>query len=151
MELFWLSLVNKKELLELEKKQIGGENHAALHYKVLQKTGYKKIDKIIKKIFAINKKSSYIVYKYFFNMEKSLKEYKRVLKKGGHCVIIIGNNTVRGIKIPIDKTLIEIAEKNGFKLYDHGYDIIQNRKFMTKRNNNASIIEKDWIIDLIKQ
>jgi len=150
LELFWLGLVDREGLLELDKKQIGGENHAALNYKTLQKTGYKNIDKIIKKLFFIDKKSSYIVYKYFFNMEKSLKEYKRVLKKGRHCIIIIGNNTVRGIRIPINKTLIEIAEKNGFKLYDYGYDFIKNRKFMTKRNNGAEIIKRDWIIDLIK-
>jgi len=151
LELFWLGLVDRNGLLELDKKQIGGENHAALYYKTLQKTGYKNIDKIIKQLFSIDKKSSYIVYKYFFNMEKSFKEYKRVLKKGGHCVIIVGNNTVRGIKIPIDKTLIEIAKKNGFELYDYGYDLIKNRKFMTKRNNGAEIIEKDWIIDLVKK
>jgi tRNA G10 N-methylase Trm11 len=150
LELFWLGLVNRDKLLELDKKQIGGENHAALNYKTLQKTGYKDIDRIIKRLFSIDKKSSYVVYKYFFNMEKSLKEYRRVLKKGRHCVIIIGNNTVRGIKIPIDKTLIEIAKKNGFKLHDYGYDLIKNRKFMTKRNNGAEIIKKDWIIDLIK-
>lgn len=73
------------------------------------------------------------------------------MKKRGHCVIIIGNNTVRGIKIPINKTLIKIAEKNGFKIHDYGYDLIKNRKFMTKRNNGAEIIEKDWIIDLVKK
>ena len=151
LELFWLGLVDRDSLLELDKKQIGGENHAALNYKTLQKTGYKDIDRIIKKLFSIDKKGSYIVYKYFFNMEKSLKEYRRVLKKGGHCVIIIGNNTVRGVKIPINKTLIEIAKKNGFKLYDYGYDLIKNRKFMTKRNNGAEIIKRDWIIDLIKK
>lgn len=151
LELFWLGLVDRESLLELDKNQIGGENHAILNYKNLQHTGYKEIDKIIGKLFSINKKSSYIVYKYFFNMEKSIKEYRRVLKKGGHCVIIIGNNTVRGVKIPIDKTLIEIAKKNGFGLFDYGYDLIQNRKFMTKRNNKAEIIKKDLIIDLIKK
>ncbi len=151
LELFWLGLVDRETLLKLDKNQIGGENHAVLNYKNLQHTGYQNIDKIIKRLFSINKKSSYIVYKYFFNMEKSIKEYARVLKKGGHCVIIIGNNTVRGVKIPIDKTLIEIAKKNGFDLFDYGYDLIKNRKFMTKRNNSAEVIEKDWIIDLVKK
>lgn len=151
LELFWLGLVNRKELLQLDKNQIGGENHAALNYKKLQKTGHKEIDKIVKKLFLINKKSSYIVYKYFFNMEKSLREYQRVLKRGGHCVIIIGNNTVRGVKIPISKTLIKIAKKNGFKLEEYGFDLIKNRNFMTKRNNSAEVIKKDWVIDLIKK
>jgi DNA modification methylase len=151
LELFWLGLVDRETLLKLDKNQIGGENHAVLNYKNLQHTGYQDIDKIIERLFSINKKSSYIVYKYFFNMEKSIKEYARVLKKGGHCVIIIGNNTVRGVKIPIDKTLIEIAKKNGFDLFDYGYDLIKNRKFMTKRNNSAEVIEKDWIIDFVKK
>ena len=150
LELFWLNLVDRESLLKLDKNQIGGENHAALNYKTLQKTGYNDIDKIIRNLFLNNKKSSYIVYKYFFNMEKGIREYRRVLKKGGHCIIVIGNNTVRGVRIPISKTLIEIARNNGFKLHDYGYDLIQNRKFMTKRNNDADVIEKDWIIDLIR-
>jgi len=151
LEIFWLKQADNKELINLEKKQIGGENHAALYYKQLHQTGIKSIDRIIKKLYSINQKSAYIVYKYFYNMEKSFVEYNRVLKKRGHCIIIIGNNTIRNIKIPINKTLIEIAKKHGFKLNDYGYDLIQNRKFMIKRNNHAEIIKKDWVIDLIKK
>ncbi|PJC45013.1 hypothetical protein CO038_00625, partial [Candidatus Pacearchaeota archaeon CG_4_9_14_0_2_um_filter_39_13] len=150
LELFWLGLTDREGLLKLDKNQIGGENHAALNYKDLQKTGYVDIDRIIKRLFYINKKSSYIVYKYFFNMEKAIMEYQRVLKKGKHCVIVVGNNTVRGVKIPINRTLIKIAENNGFKLHDYGFDLIQNRKFMTKRNNDAEVIKRDWVIDLVK-
>ena len=150
LELFWLGMVDHRELTELDKNQIGGENHASLNYSKLHQTGYKEIDSIIKKLFQNNKKSAYIVYKYFYNMEKSIKEYHKVLKKGGHCVIIVGNNTVRGVKIPIAKTLIGIAKKNGFKMHDYGYDLIRNRKFMTKRNNSAEIIKRDLVIDLTK-
>jgi DNA modification methylase len=150
LELFWLKKADKKGLLNLEKQQIGGENHAALYYKELHKTNIPEIDRIIKKIFKENKKSAYIVYKYFKNMEKNLKECHKVLKKGGHYVLIVGNNWVRGMQIPIHRGLIYLAKKNGFKLDDIGFDVISNRKFMTKRNNSAPVIDKDWIVDLKK-
>ncbi len=151
LELFWLKKTDRNGLINLDKNQIGGENHAALNYKKLHKTGFRKIDKIVKEIYLINKKSAYIVHKYFYNMEKTIIEYDKVLKKNRHCIIIIGNNTVREVKIPISETLIKIAQKHGFKLYDYGYDLIQNRRFMTKRNNGAEIIDRDWVIDLIKK
>jgi SAM-dependent methyltransferase len=114
------------------------------------KTNIPEIDKIIKKIYKINKKSAYIVYKYFFNMEKNLQECNKVLKKDGHYILVVGNNWVRGIEIPIHRGLLHIAKRNGFKLEEIGYDLITNRKFMTKRNNTVPIIEKDWVIDLHK-
>ena len=65
-------------------------------------------------------------------------------------VIIVGNNTVRGIHIPIHRTLIDLAIKKGFRLHELGYDKIKSRSFMIKRKNMAPIIDKDWVIDLIK-
>lgn len=150
LELFWLKAADKESLIELEKQQIGGENHAALYYKEKQQTGIKEIDLIINKLFNINKKSAYIVYRYFDEMEKNIKECYRVLKKEGHYILVVGNNWVRGIEIPIHRILIKIAKKHGFLLQALGYDLIKNRKFMIKRNNKAPIIERDWVIDLKK-
>ena len=50
LELFWLKLVDRKRLAELDKDQIGGENHASLNYSKLHQTGYREIDSIIKKL-----------------------------------------------------------------------------------------------------
>jgi len=150
LELLWLKELTNERIIKLDKDQIGGENHASKNYKNLHLTGIKEIDRLIKKIYHINKKSSYIVFKYFINMEKVIEEVDRVLKNKGHFIIIVGNNTVRGIKIPIHSTLIKIALNKGFKLHDLGYDNIRSRKFMTQRNNNADIIKKDWVIDLVK-
>lgn len=148
LELFWLKEADKKSLIELGKKQIGGENHASLHYNTLHTVGISRIDSIIKEIYNINKKSAYIVYKYFYNMERNIQECKKVLKKNGHCIFVVGNNWVRGIKIPIHKVLIKMALRNGFKLEEEGFDIIPSRKFMIKRNNSAPLIDRDWVIDL---
>jgi DNA modification methylase len=150
LELFWLKEADKQGLLELEKQQIGGENHAALYYKERQNIGIREIDRVINRLYRINKKSAYIVYRYFDEMEKNIKECFRVLKKGGHYILVVGNNWVRGKEVPIHIGLIKIAQRNGFKLSELGYDLIKSRKFMIKRNNDAPIIEKDWVIDLIK-
>lgn len=150
LELFWLKLADPTQITGLDKKQIGGENHAAINYKQLHLTKIPIIDRVIKKIYDVDMKRAYIVYKYFYNMDKCLFEYSRVLKKKGHLVIIIGNNSVRGQTIPIHKGLIEIAKSHGFRLHELGYDLIRNRVFMTKRKNTAAPISRDWVIDLVK-
>lgn len=150
LELFWLKLANKKEINLLDKKQIGGENQAFINFNEIHLTKIPVIDTVIKKVYNKDRKKAYVVYKYFYNMKKNISECSRILKKGKHFVIIVGNNSVKGYEIPIHKGLIEIAKNYNFKLYQLGYDLIKNRTFMIKRNNNANPINKDWVIDLVK-
>ena len=51
-------------------------------------------------------------------MHKALREMYRVMKKGGRCAIVIGNNHFKVgndyVEIPNDKVILELAVKTGF-------------------------------------
>ncbi|MBI5188353.1 MAG: hypothetical protein HZA07_04695 [Nitrospirae bacterium] len=59
-------------------------------------------------------------FKFFIDMNESLKEMYRVMKKGSKCAIVIGNNHFmvgnKYIEVPNDKVILELAEKLGFVL-----------------------------------
>lgn len=62
-----------------------------------------------------------LLLKYFRDMADVLQEMARVLRPGGYCVIIIGNNrTVAGhqlVDIPTGDLLVDIAAKKGLRLW----------------------------------
>ncbi len=56
-----------------------------------------------------------MVDSYFSDMQKVLRNVHKVLKKGGHCVIIVGNSAYGRVVIPTDEILAVIGESMGFK------------------------------------
>lgn len=53
---------------------------------------------------------------YFADMEEALKQIHSVLKKDGHCNIVVSNSAYAGVIIPTDIFLSMIGEKIGFKV-----------------------------------
>ena len=60
--------------------------------------------------------------------------------------MVIGNNTIAGYEFMTYKYLIEIAEKIGFSTELVLIDDIKSRGLMTKRNNTASEILREYIV-----
>lgn len=54
-----------------------------------------------------------VIGNYFSDMEKVLKEIKRVLKPSAACYLIVGNSVVYGTEIYVDELLAEIATRLG--------------------------------------
>ena len=63
-----------------------------------------------------NKKMAEDVSLYFFEMYEVFKEMKRILKKGGHACIVIGDTKLKGVEIKNSHVFIEQFQKLGFKL-----------------------------------
>ena len=63
-----------------------------------------------------NKKMAEDVSLYFFEMCEVFKEMKRILKKGGHACIVIGDTKLKGVEIKNSHVFIEQCQKLGFKL-----------------------------------
>ena len=117
LEMYWLGLLGDGPLSKVKRKYIGTETVYKNEYQELQRTGYKTLDPILEKIYDIDPRRSFIVYKFFEDMETQLEEMKRILRPEGRYCIAIGNNLIRGIRVKSHEILAEIAESTiGFEL-----------------------------------
>jgi DNA modification methylase len=117
LEMYWLNLLDNRPLSHVKRNYIGTETVYKKEYQDLQKTGLETLDPILKQVYEIDPRRSYIIYKFFIDMEAQLYETMRVLKPGGRYCLAIGNNSIRGIQIQSHDILAEIATKNiGFEL-----------------------------------
>lgn len=162
VELFWIG-----DLFQMQTQQQQNENKIKyIGNKQISKTEYNdydphitvlnifNLDKRLQQIFDNDKKNghkhSYVTFKYFVEMEKHFAEMSNCLIKGTHYVMVVGNSNVSDIFIDTTNFLIEIAERNGFKLINKWGYKIKNRFMRFNRKGRGGLIEIDWVIDFEK-
>ncbi|MHB1115541.1 DNA methyltransferase [Sideroxydans sp.] len=146
LSLGWLGLANKDGLKPLENASIGREHFPTSSHRECPQTGLDVADRIIKRIFKVNPLRSVIVATYIIEMDAAIKEMTRVLRPGGHLVLVIGNNEVCGLPFKSSEYLALICEKYGLSLKLKLIDEIKSRGLMTKRNKTASVITREWVL-----
>jgi len=117
LEMYWLGLLEKGTLSSVKRRYIGTETVYKNEYNNLKTSGYETLDPILEKIYNSDPRRSFIVFKFFEEMEQQLAEMFRVLKPGSRYCVAIGNNLIRGVEVRSDKILSEIATSAiGFEL-----------------------------------
>ena len=103
-----------KNLSDFRKRFIG----TAYHNKKKLVLNSKIAENIRKELFTKDKKTSEEVATYFSEMNQVFKEMKRVLKKNGRTCIVIGNTSLKGVKILNAEVFAEQLQNLGFKVDD---------------------------------
>lgn len=146
LESYWLNLACGS-LTPLKRKHVGTESVLSKDYQYRHRIGEKQADRVIGKIYSVDKRRAYIAYKYLFDMKKNFEETYRVLKKGARYAVVIGNNRIRGNLFENWKYLMEIAEQVGFSVETYfGSEIIKHFIKVPRRER----INTDWILILKK-
>jgi DNA modification methylase len=117
LEMYWLGLLEDGPLSRLKRTYIGTETIYKDEYEHLKSTGYETLDPILEEIYEKDPRRSFIVFKFFEDMESQLEEMYRILKPGRRYCIAIGSNQIRGVEVRSDKILAEIATSGiGFEM-----------------------------------
>ena len=117
LEMYWLGFLGEGPLSHVKRKYIGTETVYKDEYSILKSSGYETLDPVLEKIYRSDPRRSFIVFKFFEDMELQLAEMFRILKPGSRYCIAIGNNLIRGVEVQSDIILSEIATSAiGFKL-----------------------------------
>lgn len=147
LEMYWLEYIkNSDEYGSLAKLMLGNDKVTKTEYITDISSKYDEIQRIINQIKEKSLKDSYIVAKYFNDMEKIIITMHHMLKKNGRIVLKISDSNVKKIKVETGKFLTLIAEHYGFELETVFLDKIENRSLTTARNTYSDIILNDYII-----
>lgn len=148
LELFWLGY-SDREVSNLEKQSIGTERVSK--ELGISSLGIRSIDLLVKYALPKSFYRALMVYKYFEDMLKALREMHRLLTRNGYAILVIGDNRVLGKRANTHRLLADAAVRIGFHEIVILKDAIRSRSMMTKRNGTGGLIKDEYVIILKKK
>lgn len=118
--------------------------------------------KVINDLLEKDKRTAKEVANYFNDMKAVAKEMHRVLKKGGHACLVIGNTTFKNVKIKSAEIFAEMLSKLGFEMVDIikrsiPYKLIptirdkKSGKFSKLKNKDSKLVYPEEYILIVKK
>ncbi len=92
------------------------------------------ISDYIKEIHKNNKKRSHEVSAFYRDLEYSIGKVSKSVKKNGFAIYLVGNRTVKNVKLPTDQFVAEKFEDNGFKHLITYERLLSNKTMPTKNS-----------------
>lgn len=145
------SLIGNREITKAKRVQLDKELEANFKTSRLPE----QIISLLKKIYVLNKEANVgfrrkntaaLLYRYFLDMDQSINQLSKVLKKNKYAFIVVGNNhTTAGnenVDIPTDDFITCIAEINNFTLVEKNNMTVQKSYSIHSKNsiNTESIL-----------
>lgn len=151
LENAWLGFYGDTGISAIKAKQIGTETISVSEYKSkIPSLGIETIDTQISNIKVKDLKRANVIWKFFDDMEKHFIQMSKLLKIGGHYIIVVGNSKIRGEVIETADILTAIASRNGYELVNKFSYVIRNRYIRIPRSGQGGLVDLDWVIDLKK-
>ena len=147
----WLGLADDSELRRNKKFYIGTESSSSFYDNYKYITHSDTLKPIIKKIEEVDRKRAAIVSTYFEDMAINMEAVRKVLKKNGRYVIVVGDSNIRNQHIPTAAILKEIASNFGYN-FDLSFKyVIRDRYMHLPRAGRGGIIKYDELLILSKK
>lgn len=144
LEIYWLGM-ESGSLRRLKRQHVGTEVVQNGEYRELRRMSLPEVDSLLERLFDVDPRRSYILYRYLRDMEQNLREVRRVLRPGGRYVIAVGNNRMRGHLVESWRYLMEMAQAVGYRLETYFASEIIRHFIKVPREER---IATDWVIVL---
>jgi len=144
LSLQWLGLT-PNGLRDLERNSIGREHFNKTELKDVESVA-KSAQAMLQYVGRVNPLRRHIAATYLAEMQHALIRTYGLVRKGGHIILIVGNNTVCGKLFNTQLYLSEICENIGLQLLVRLEDRIRSRGLITKRHATAGLIAKETIL-----
>lgn len=141
----WLGLAPQAKLRVLERQSIGREHFSKSEYLKLDVRETGDAARKLRQLWKRNPLRAHIAATYLREMSAAFSAACRTLKRGGHFILVIGDNSVCGKPFHTSQYMRKILLTNGLKLRMELVDEIRSRGLMTKRNKTAGLISQEHI------
>lgn len=146
ISLNWLGFVEPDKLTTLEDQSIGREHAPEFRKKMPSGELPNVFEDLLNRIKSRNELRAFITRQYLLEMKQALTEMARVTQKGGHIVLVTGNNQVCDEPLRNDEFTIHVLTSLGLNVELSLIDHIKSRGLMTKRNKTASVISRESVL-----
>ena len=125
----------EKSVRSIDKVSLGGIPSKT----VIHDLNSEALSKTIDEIKAKDAKRVQEVLSFYEDFNHCVKEIDRVMKKDGYICFVVGNRTVKGVKIPTDEIIVDLFKAQN--KYDHIQTIIRNipNKRMPSKNSPTNV------------
>jgi len=122
-------MATSENLPELTRQYVGHELVRKETYSKVEEFGIPELDEPLQRVRSIDPKRAGVVSEYFKNMKLCLLHWKRRIKPGGYCVILIGDSKIRGNLVTTHSILSTLGRSTGYTLeHDFKRPIDQGKK-----------------------
>lgn len=147
LSLNWLRLTDPGGLRPLERLTVGREH--------INRDEYISFDhlppnlrRVVEDIALRNPLRAQIAAHYIADLRQFFCRVLQWLAPKGHCVVVVGPNTVCGRPFDTPAAVLSLACEYGFSLALELVDNIRSRGLMTRRNRNAATISREHVLVL---
>jgi DNA modification methylase len=150
LSLGWLGLCPRDTLRMYKARIIGREEFTKAECDQMLPTNIAGADGALAVIRKRSPVRATIAATYLNEMRIAMREMFRVLKDGGHIIFVAANNRICRKEFRTVEYLQTIAEECGLSVTACFIDAIRSRGLMTKRNQTASVITREWVFIFTK-
>jgi len=144
LSLQWIGLPYK-EVKNIDKNLLGGRPNDVVDYAL----GSDSLKEILIKIDEKDSKRALDVSSFYRDLVLCLKELNRLCVLGAKLCFVVGNRTVKKIRIPTDSILFEISENHGFTHLETFHRNIPNKRMPSK--NSPSNVQGEFGETMMKE
>lgn len=116
----------------------------------LERFDFAPIDRLLQTLQRQDRgRKARILWQYFQDMKQRLMDFCKYLPRGGRCIIVVGDSSTGGLKVPTAKALAWLGKEAGFRHVESRRYKIRNRVMQFPLTANSKI-ETEAIIVLRK-
>ena len=125
----WLDMLKENDS-QVDKKLLGGETKGKLENNLSSQT----LTKALNQISKTDSKRAKDVLAFYVDLNQAMQQAHRVLKKYKYFCLVVGNRTVKKIKLETDYIISELGENLGFQTTDTIVRNIPNKRMPLKNS-----------------
>jgi site-specific DNA-methyltransferase (cytosine-N4-specific) len=129
LSLQWLDMI-KDEDLHIDRKLAGG----IVQKGIKDELDSKSLSKALNVIAERDSKRAREVLAFYIDLNKAMVQAYRILKKNKYFCVVIGNRTVKNVKLPTDFIVSELGDNIGFSTVDIIVRNIPNKRMPLKNS-----------------